>query len=65
MGLWGRPGQCWAADGTLRLVSGIGMSGGLSGLSVFAGWLWGRTENAVPSPVSKVDYGVKTGFEVY
>lgn len=34
MGLWGRPGQCWAAAGTLRLVSGMGMSGGLSGLSV-------------------------------
>lgn len=64
MGLWGRPGQCWAAAGTLRLVSGMGMRGGLSGLNVLAGWLWGRTENAIPSPVSKVDCGVKTGFEV-
>ena len=40
------------------------MRGVLSRLNELAGWLWGRTEDAIPSPVSKVDCGVKTGFEV-
>lgn len=71
---WGQPvfrevggalGQARAVLGcswSLRLVSGTGVSAGLPGLRVSAGCLWGRTENAVPSPVSRVDCGGQNRF---
>lgn len=71
---WGQPvfrevggalGQARAVLGfswSLRLVPGTGVSAGLPGLRVSAGCLWGRTENAVPSPVSRVDCGGQNRF---